>query len=32
MYLENLAEVLLGKMIDGKVYTNRKHKLPEIDG
>ena len=31
-WLGNLAEVLPGKMIGGKIYRNRNHKLPEADG
>ncbi len=31
-WLGNLAEVLPGKMIGGRIYRNRSHKLPEADG
>ncbi len=31
-WLGNLAEVLPGKMIGGKLYKNRNHKLPEAEG
>ena len=31
-WLGNLAEVLPGKMIGGKIYRNRDHKLPEATG
>lgn len=31
-WLGNLAEVLPGKMIGGKIYRNRNHKLPEANG
>ena len=31
-WLGNLADVLPGKMVGGKVYRNRNHKLPEADG
>lgn len=31
-WLRNLAEVLPGKMIGGKIYRNRNHKLPEASG
>ena len=31
-WLGNLAEVLPGRMIGGKIYRNRDHGLPESDG
>ena len=31
-WLGNLAEVLPGRMIGGKTYRNRNHKLPEANG
>ena len=31
-WLGNLAEVLPGRMIGGKIYRNRDHRLPESDG
>lgn len=31
-WLGNLAEVLPGKMIGGKIYKNRNHRLPETGG
>ena len=31
-WLGNLAEVLPGRMIGGKIYRNRNHKLPEANG
>ena len=31
-WLGNLADVLPGRMIGGKIYRNRDHRLPESDG